>query len=118
MQGGIARLLILNEGVRVMLNSNMDVQDKLNNVQIDNVLSILELNWQASIVYVKFEDLPSRLKISRGDHFTNENNVLPIRKNENKVKFCQKNPNSKVIRTTQFPLMLVCACTIDKVQVK
>lgn len=74
----LATLFILEERGRVMLTSNVDVQDKLTTCQIGNVHSPFELNGKEIIVYVKFDDLSAGLELTRGDYFGDENHVLSL----------------------------------------
>ena len=49
------------------------------------------------------------------DFFAKQNSWVPIEKTKSNVRIPSKSGVPPVIRGTQFPLMLVWACTVHKV---
>ena len=118
--GGLNYRIDLKEGARVMLTTNIDVEDRLINGQIGTVVKI-KLNAISSkpeVIYVKFDDKNAgevRIRTSC-DRFAMNNCAVPITAVLAGIKPNENRPSSPEIRRTQFPLTLAWACTVHKVQ--
>lgn len=108
--GGLARILDIKVGARVMLTSNIDIEDRLINGQLGTVAQISTENGNVTTIYVLFDDADAGQKRKR-----NNCPSVTIRKTETKIKVFPRLA-FPVIRRTQFPLMLAWACTVHKVQ--
>lgn len=114
--GGLAQILKIKVGARVMLTTNIDIEDRLINGQIGAVIRIkINNNSDVEKIYVKFDDNLAGLK-KQNDTFTRENCCVPILRSEAQIRLQSKNNSSPSIKRTQFPLMLCWACTVHKVQ--
>ena len=115
--GGLAGELKLKIGARVMLVSNIDIDDRLINGQLGTVTNFKSRDGQIQIIYIKFDDTNDGLQAQKKDRFALTINSIPVERTEASFSLNkrQNNSSSMVIRT-QFPLMLAYACTVHKVQ--
>lgn len=114
--GGLEKVFSVKIGARVMITSNIDVNDKLSNGQIGTVV-FLEIK-NSEVYNVKLDDKTSGLKLINSTSLARRLKAVPICKIETKIKIHQNKSNSPIIRRTQFPLMLAWTCTVHKVQGK
>ena len=99
-----------------MLIVNIDLQNKLVNGQLGNVMHIAANSKGISKIYLTFNDIRARVKALNVDIFGNQNSWVPITKTEVDIKIkSSKNP-SPFIKRIQYPLMLTWRCTVHKVQ--
>ena len=112
--GGLDYHILIKEGCRVMLTTNMDISDRLINGQI----AVNEKTQKPNIVYIKFDDSEAgRNAITKHPNsFARHNNVVPIEPVLAKIKIRPGKPSSPEIQRTKFPLTLGYACTVHKVQ--
>lgn len=114
--GGLAFELKLKIGARIMLLSNIDIDDRLINGQIGTVAHIVSRNSRVEIIYIKFDDNKAGLKAQRKDKFARYSQIVPIERTEANFSLNNKGNSLNSITRTQFPLMLSYGCTIHKVQ--
>ena len=111
--GGLLYKLDLKIECRVMLTSNVDIEDRLINGQIGTIKKFNVINGKVGSIFVKFDDETAGLK-QRGNNRFNANYVS-IERTESKFNITKKK-SSGVVTRTQFPLVLAYACTVHKVQ--
>ncbi|XP_066934413.1 uncharacterized protein [Clytia hemisphaerica] len=115
--GGLSVLFDLKIGARVMLISNIDIEDRLINGQLGTVTDVKFRNIKAELIYVKLDDKTAGIKAQSKDQYAKATETVPIEKSEVNFPFDKKNPyTSPIISRTQFPLKLAYACTVHKVQ--
>ena len=118
--GGLDYHILIKEGCRVMLTTNIDIADRLINGEMGTVIRIAlnEKTQKPNIVYIKFDDSEAgRTAIAKhSNSFARHNNVVPIEPVLAKIKVRPGKPSSPEIQRTQFPLTLGYACTVHKVQ--
>ena len=116
----LAHTIKLKVGARVMLATNLDVEDRLINGQIGTVLEITNnrVSCKPEVIYVKFDDQNAgRERIRKsGDRYAIDNNAVPVTSVLGRFKIKENRKSSPEIQRTQFPLTLAWACTIHKVQ--
>ena len=106
--GGLPYNLILKIGARVMLTTNIDLDDRLINGQIGTVKHFAILNGRFETIFIQFDDAKA------GNKRKSNINYVPIERTE--AKFNVSKRRSVMITRTQFPLTLSFACTVHKVQ--
>ena len=111
--GGLLYKLDLKIECRVMLTSNVDIEDRLINGQIGTIKKFNVINGKVGSIFVKFDDETAGLK-QRGNNRLNSNYVS-IEQTVSKFNIT-KRKSSGVVTRTQFPLVLAYACTVHKVQ--
>ena len=110
--GGLRESLVLAQGARVMLSSNLDVADGLVNGARGKI-GDFQFNTDGSIktIFVKFDNpqvgIKAAAKLNRG-------NLTLINKIE--AKFAIGRRHAAKVTRCQFPLQLAWASTIHKVQ--
>ena len=109
--GGLARTLLLKVNSRVMLTCNIDIPEKLTVFDIKG-------EQRVSMVSIKFVDETAGRKQMDSDNFAKRNRVVTIHKLESNINIHTNKLFSPVIKRTQFPFMLACACTVHKIQGK
>ena len=118
--GGLDFEILIKEGARVMLTTNIDITDRLINGQMGTTVRIHidQITNKPSKVYVKFDDeRAGRITIDKSaDSYATVNNVVPIVPVLVKIKIRPGKPSSPEIQRIQFPLTLAWACTVHKVQ--
>ena len=118
--GGLDYHILIKEGCRVMLTTNIDIADRLINGQMGTVIKIglNEKTQKPNIVYIKFDDSDAgkNAVTKHSNSFARDNNVVPIKPVLTKIKIRPGKPSSPEIQRTQFPLTLAYACTVHKVQ--
>ena len=115
--GGLAYTLKLKLNTKVMLTSNIDVTDKLNNGQMGRVYSFkFDLNGNIVKIYLKMDDETAGLRAMNSDTYAYQNKVVPVERVEKEIKLRKRRKSALSIKRLQFPLMLSWACTVHKVQ--
>ena len=116
--GGLHKELIVKEGARVMLTTNLCIMDCLISGQIGTVKRIYFENLSPRRIYIKFDDpkAGSNLISESHDRFARDHNLVPIEQIEAAVKVSKCSSTSPCIKRIQFPLTLSWAYTIHKVQ--
>ena len=99
-----------------MLIVNIDLQNKLVNGQLGNVIHIAGNSEGISKIYLTFNDTRARVKALNVDIFGNQNSWVPITKTEVDIKIKSSKNSSPFIKRIQYPLMLTWRCTVHKVQ--
>ncbi|XP_066911415.1 uncharacterized protein [Clytia hemisphaerica] len=113
--GGIPYKLTLRVGARVLLTTNVDINDRLVNGQLGTVKHIKVLNGRCEKIYVLFDDVKAGNEKRKNDDFARRNGYVPIERTEAKFGFSKRKEMVTVV-WTQFPLILAYACTVHKVQ--
>ena len=100
-----------------MITYNIDIEDRLTNGQIGTVRHIAVDN-RACVekLFIELDDNKAGCKMIRQDYLARQHNWVPIEKTEASIKTRSNKSTSPVIKRTQFPLKLACACTVHKVQ--
>ena len=109
----------IKEGARVMLTTNINIQDRLINGQMGTVIKIgINTNNEPNVLYVKFDDEKAgKTTISTSSNsFAKENRLVPIEPVLAKIKVRPGKASSPEIQRIQFPIALSWACTVHKVQ--
>ena len=115
--GGLPLKLDLKIESRVMLTSNVDINDRLINGQMGIVKYFhYDNNNTIKVVYIKFDDENAGRNLSMSNRIGRENGWIPVVQTDTLIKVKHRNVNSPTIRRTQFPLTLSWACTVHKVQ--
>ena len=115
----LKHVVMIKEGARIMLTTNINIQDRLINGQMGTVVKIdVNINNVPTIVYVKFDDdKAGKITINTGTNsFARENHVVPIQPVLAKIKVRPGKASSPQIQRIQFPIALSWACTVHKVQ--
>ena len=114
--GGLAHILKIKVGAKVMLTSNIDINDRLINGQIGTVHNIVTRSGTVTKIYISFQDpMAGFIKMSN-DPYGRIHNVVSIERTETDIHVHKNISSSPAINRTQFPLMLSWACTVHKVQ--
>ena len=118
--GGLDYKIKLKVDARVMLTTNLNIEDRLINGQMGKVTYVQfnQLSGNPQIICVKFDDSNAGKETIRksADPYATENNVVPLVSVISKIKVKDNRSSSPEIKRTQFPLTLACSCTIHKVQ--
>ena len=115
--GGLASKLDLKKDARVMLTTNVCVDDRLSNGQLGTIRKIASNNQnQVEKIYIAFDDPRVGLKAKSNDRCGYKHNWVPIERVEVNIKIRANKDSSPSIKRTQFPLMLSWAYTVHKVQ--
>ena len=118
--GGLDYKINLKKGARVMLTTNLDVEDRLINGQIGTIVTIKmnAVSGKPNAIYVQFDDQNAgRGRIGRSsDMYARAHGVVPVVPVLTRIKLKENRPSSPEIQRTQFPLTLALACTVHKVQ--
>ena len=103
---GLDAEIQIKEGARIMLTTNINIQDRLINGQMGTVVKIdVNINNVPTIVYVKFDnDKAGKTTINTGTNsFARENHVVPIQPVLAKIKVKPGKASSPQIQRIQFP---------------
>ena len=111
--GGLLYKLDLKVGCRVIMTTNMDIDDRLINGQIGTVKRFNIINGKVETISVQFDDVTAGLK-QRANNQLNTNWVS-IERDDSKFSITKRKSSGTVTRV-QFPLVLAYACTVHKVQ--
>ena len=118
--GGLDNKIKLKQDARVMLTTNLNIEDCLINSQMGTVSKIKysDTSLKPQVTYIKFDDESAGLGTIRksGDLYAMENHTVPIVPVVAKIKVKTSRPSSSEIKRTRYPLALAWACTIHKVQ--
>lgn len=116
--GGLAHKTTIKLKSKVMLTTNIDVEDKLCNGQLGRI-DHLKFDTKGNVVaiYLKMEDEVGTKTIN-SDTFGRQHNLVPVKRIEKEIKIKKNSLSSPSIKRFQFPLMLSWACTVHKVQGK
>lgn len=69
-------------GARVMLVTNIDIEDRLINGQLGTIIHIVLRNERVEVVYVKFDDEKAGLKLQKKDQYANSTQSVTIERAE------------------------------------
>ena len=118
--GGFDDKSKLKQDARVMLMTNLNIEDRLINDQMGTVSKIKynDTSQKPKVIYIKFDDESAGLETIRksGDLYAIQNHAVPIVPVVAKIKAKTSRPSSSEIQRTQYPLALAWACTIHNVQ--
>ena len=118
--GGLDFEILMKEGARVMLTTNIDITDRLINGQMGTAIKIHvdQSTNKPDKVYVKFDDeRAGRITTDKSaDLYATMNNVVAIVPVLVKIKIRPGKPSSPEIQRIQFPLTLAWVCTVHKVR--
>ena len=109
--GGLDFEIQVKEGARIMLTTNINIQDQLIDGQMGTVVKIqVNESNKPTTLYIKFDDenAGKTLINSNANSFARENHLVP--------KVRPGKPSSPEIHRIQFPVALSWACTVHKVQ--
>ena len=117
--GGLASVIHMAIGAKVMLIRNIDVTDGLVNGAQGIVVGMTRMGTDVSVISVKFDHPTVGAKARANSKFVSEVRTFPqatpIEKSEISFTVNKKNRGLTISRH-QFPLKLAWACTIHKVQ--
>ena len=108
---GLAKLLKLKVGAKVMLTVNIGILDCLINSLTGNIRHTEFAQGTVYKVYVKFSDEQAGLKAMTSTYLGEQNSWVPIEKCETKISI-KKGSALPTIKRTQFPLALAWASTV------
>ena len=118
--GGLDYKIKLKQDARVMLTTNLNIEDCLINGQMATVSKIKynDTSQKPQIIYIKFDDDSAGLETIRksGDPYAMENHAVQIVPVVDKIKVKTSRLSSTEIQRSQYPIALAWACTIHKVQ--
>ena len=109
----------IKKGARIMLTTNINIQDRLINGQMGTVIKIdVNVNNEPILLYIKFDDEKAgKTTINTSSNiFARENHVVPIEPVLAKIKIRPGKASSPEVQRIQFPIALSWACTVHKVQ--
>ena len=112
--GGLAKLLKLKIGAKVMLTVNVDIHDRLINGELVIIRHTEFAQGSVCKVCVKFSDKQASSKAMRSSNLGRQNSWVFIQKCETEISI-KKGSVSPSIRCTQFPLTLGWTSTVHKV---
>ena len=118
--GGLDSEILVKENCRVMLTTNIDINDRLINGQMGTIKKIV-INQTTSkpfVIYVNFDDLQAGIESIQKctDNYAREHFAVPIQPVLARIKLRSGKPSSPEIQRLQFPITLAWACTVHKVQ--
>ena len=117
--GGLAYNMFIKMNSKVMLTTNINVEDKLCNGQIGVIRHIkYDSTNRPNKIYLQMEDEGVGIRTMQTDSYARNNNLVPIERVEKEIKIKKNRPSSPLIKRLQFPLILSWACTVHKVQGK
>ena len=103
--GNLASLLKLKVGAQIMLNKNIDIDDKLVNGAPGKVMGFQYCSKKVEVVFIEFNDRSVGRNLMDSDDISRRNNWVPIKRNE--VSFdVKKNTCHPCVKRTQFLLAL------------
>ena len=109
--GSLASLLELKANVRVMLTTNINIEDRLINGQMGTVKHIEIKENEVKTIYLELDEkCAGPIRISGSDIIAKNNKWVPVKREETSIYL------SKYKSTSQFSLVLSWACTGHKVQ--
>ena len=111
--GNLTYLLELKVGAKVMLTCNINLDDHLINGQVGQIMAFQRNNLQVTKTYIKFHDQKAGLKAMLNYIFGKNKRWVPLERSESTFTLKRK---AGVIHWTQFPVTLLYAGTIHKVQ--
>ena len=118
--GGLDYEIDLKKGARVMLTTNLDVEDLLINGQIGTIVKIKinAISAKLDVIYVRFDDQNAgKERIGRSnDTYARTHGFVPIVPVLTRIKVKENRPSSPEIQRKQFPLKLSWSCTVHKAQ--
>jgi hypothetical protein len=117
--GGLDFEIQVKEGARVMLTTNINIQDRLINGQMGTVEKIdLHINKDPTVLYIKFDDEKAGKAMinTSANSFAKEHRVVAIEPVLAKIKVRPGKASSPEIQRIRFPIPLSWACTVHKVQ--
>jgi hypothetical protein len=117
--GGLDFEIQMKVGARIMLTTNINIQDRLINGQMGTVVKIqVNESNKPTILYIKCDDENAGKTMinSSANFFARENRLVPIEPVLAKIKVRPGKPSSPEIQRIQFPVALSWACTVHKVQ--
>ena len=118
--GGLDAEIQVKENARVMLTTNIDINDRLINGQIGTIvkIAIKQNTNKPSVIFIKFDDpragVDAMLKCT--DIYARKYTAVPIQPVLARIKVRPGKPSSPEIQRLQFPITLAWACTVHKVQ--
>ena len=115
--GGLAYSLELKINARVMLTTNINIQDRLINGQIGTVKHIEIKENEVKTIYLELDvKRAGQFRMSGNDIIAKNNEWVPIKREETYIYINKYKTTSPSIKRTQFPLALSWAYTVHKVQ--
>ena len=111
---GLPLSLRLKKRACVMITSNINLSDRLNNSQFGMVFYFGYVSFSITKVCLKFDDEKGGKNAMLKDLYALKHKVVPIQKVEANIKINKS--SSETLKRTKFPLTLSWACTVHKVQ--
>ena len=109
----------IKEGARLMLTTNIDIQDRLINGQMGTVVRIqVNDSNEPKILFIKFDDENGGKTVRSNaiNTFATESHAIPLEPVLAKIKIRPCKASSPEFQRIQFPIALSWACTVHKVQ--
>ena len=115
--GGLASLLELKVNARVMLTTNINIEDRLINGQMGTVKYIEIKENEVRTRYLELDDkCAGQIRMSGSDVIAKKNKWVPVKREETSIYLSKYRSTSRAMKRTQFPLVLFWACAVHKVQ--
>ena len=106
-----------SQGARVMLTTNINIEDRLINGQMRTVKHIEIKENEVRTIYLELDDkCTGQIRMSGSDVIAKNNKWVPVKREETSIYLTKYKSTSPTIKRTQFPLVLSWACTVHKVQ--
>ena len=105
--GGLACSLELKINSRVMLTTNINIEDQLINEHIGTVKHIEIKENEVRTIYLELDDkCAGQIRIGGSDIIAKNNKWVPIKREETYIYLNKYKTTSPAIKRTQFPLVL------------
>ena len=95
--GGLSYEFSFKKQARVMLISNIDIEDRLINGQLGTIIEVRRRNNRVEKIYVKFDDEKAGLKAQSKDQYARTSQTVPIERAEANFPYDKKNPLSSPV---------------------
>ena len=113
--GDLASILELKINARIMLTTNINIEDRLINGQMGTVKHIEIRDTEVQTIYLELDDkCAGQLRMSGSDIIAKNNKWIPIKREQTSIYFNKYKTTSPAIKRTQFPEVLSWACTVPQ----
>ena len=112
----ILKLLELKVNARVMLTTNINIEDRLINGQMGTVKHKEIKENEVRTIYLELAyKCAAQIRMSGSDEIAKNNKWVPAKREETSIYLTKYKSTSPAIKRTQFPLVFSWAYTVHKV---